>query len=90
MMNRRSNGSSGILAKYAKQTGLNSWERSEAILPLTADEVREWAMTNLDDDGYRNICQKIEEKPVPVIKEKRQYNRWDSAVNPKNVVVSYN
>lgn len=64
-------GSGGIFTKYAKKTGLNSWERSEAILPLTEDEVREWAMTNLDDDGYRNICQKIEEKkPVKTKQEK--------------------
>ena len=48
-------GSSGIFTKYAKQTGPNSWERSEAILPLTEDEVREWAMNNLDDDGFRFV-----------------------------------
>ena len=27
-------GSGGIFTKYARQTGPNSWERSEAILPL--------------------------------------------------------
>ena len=78
-------GSGGIFTKYAKQTGPNSWERSEAILPLTEDEVREWAMNNLGDDGYRDICQKIEEKPVPVVKEKRQYTRRDSAIDPEKV-----
>ncbi len=78
-------GSGGIFTKYAKQTGPNSWERSEAILPLTEDEVREWAMNNLDDDGYRNICQKIEEKPVHVVKDKRQYTRRDSAVDPEKI-----
>lgn len=81
IMNRRNNGSGGIFTKYAKRTGPNPWERSEAILPLTEDEVREWAMNNLDDDGYRNICQKIEEKPMPVIKEKRHYACRDSAVD---------
>ena len=78
-------GSGGIFTKYAKQTGPNSWERSEAILPLTADEVREWAMNNLGDDGYKDICQKIEEKPIPVIKEKRQYTHRDSDVAPEKV-----
>ncbi len=78
-------GSGGIFTKYARQTGPNSWERSEAILPLTEDEVREWAMNNLDDNGYRDICQKIKEKPIPVIKEKRQYTRRDSAVDPEKV-----
>lgn len=78
-------GSGGIFTKYAKQTGPDSWERSEAILPLTEDEVREWAMNNLDDDGYRNICQKIEEKPVHVVKDKRQYTRRDSAVDPEKI-----
>lgn len=78
-------GSGGIFTKYAKQTGLNSWERSEAILPLTEDEVREWAMNNLGDDGYNDICRRIEEKPVPVVKEKRQYTRRESAVTPEEV-----
>lgn len=78
-------GSGGIFTKYARQTGPNSWERSEAILPLTEDEVREWTMNNPDEDGYKNICQKIEEKPVPVIKEKIHYIRRDSAVAPEKV-----
>lgn len=42
-------GFGGIFTKYAKQTGPNSWEPSEAILPLTEDEVRKWAMNNLDE-----------------------------------------
>ena len=78
-------GSGGIFTKYAKQTGLNSWERSEAILPLTEDEANQWAMNNLGDDGYKDICRRIEEKPVPVVKEKRQYTRRESAVTPEEV-----
>jgi len=78
-------GSGGIFTKYAKQTGLNSWERSEAILPLTEDEAKQWAMNNLGDDGYKDICRRIEEKPVPVVKEKRQYTRRESAVTPEEV-----
>ena len=56
-------GSGGIFTKYAKQTGPDSWERSEAILPLTEDEAKQWAMNNLGDDGYKDVCQRIEEKP---------------------------
>lgn len=78
-------GSGGIFTKYAKQTGPNSWERSDAILPLTEDEVKQWAMNNFDDNGYKNICQKIEEKPVPVVMEKRQYTHRNSAVDPEKV-----
>jgi len=78
-------GSGGIFTKYAKQIGPNSWERSEAILPLTEDEVKEWAMNNLGDNGYKDICKKIEEKPVPVVKEKRQYTRRESAVTSEEI-----
>ena len=78
-------GSGGIFTKYAKQTGPNSWERSDAILPLTEDEVKQWAMNNLDDNGYKNICQKIEEKPVPAVKEKRHYTHRENTVIPEEV-----
>lgn len=78
-------GSGGIFTKYAKQIDENTWERSEAILPLTEDEVKQWAMNNLGDDGYKDICQRIEEKPVPVVKEKRQYTHRDSAVTTGEV-----
>lgn len=78
-------GSGGIFTKYARKTGPNSWERSEAILPLTEDEVKQLAMNNLGDDGYKDICQRIEEKPVPVVNEKRQYNRRESSVTPEEV-----
>lgn len=78
-------GSGGIFTKYAKQTGPNSWKRSEVILPLTEDEAKQWAMNNLGDDGYRDTCQRIEDKPVPVVKEKRQYTRRESAVTPEEV-----
>ena len=78
-------GSGGIFTKYAKQTGPNSWERSEAILPLTEDEAKQWAMNNLGDDGYKDICQRIAEKPVPAVKEKRQYTHRNSAVTPGEV-----
>jgi DNA-binding XRE family transcriptional regulator len=40
-------------------------------------------MNNLGDDGYKDICHRIEEKPVPVVKEKRQYTRRDSTVTPE-------
>lgn len=78
-------GSGGIFTKYAKQTGPNSWERSEAILPLTEDEVKEWAMNNLGDDDYKDISRKIEEKPVRVVKEKRQYTRRENAVTTDEI-----
>ena len=78
-------GSGGIFTKYAKQTGLNSWERSEAILPLTEDEAKQWAMNNLGDEGYRDICRRIAEKPVPIVKEKRQYTCRGSTVTPEEV-----
>lgn len=62
-------GSGGIFTKYAKQIDENTWERSEAILPLTEDEVKQWAMNNFDDNGYKNICQKIAKKPVKMRKK---------------------
>ena len=42
-------------------------------------------MNNLGDDGYKDICQRIEEKPVPVMKEKRQYMHRYSAVTPEEI-----
>ena len=50
---------------------LSSLESTQ--MGLTEDEAKQWAMNNLGDDGYKDMYQRIAEKPVPVIKEKRQY-----------------
>jgi len=52
---------------------------------LKEDEAKQWAMNNLGDDGYKDMCQRIAEKPVPVIKEKRQYTNRESIVTPEEV-----
>ena len=72
-------GSGGIFTKYARKTGPNSWERSEAILPLTEDEVKQLAMNNLGDDGYKDICQRIEAKT-----HKTKAVEKEPASNPQN------
>lgn len=39
-------------SKYAEPTGLNSWRAGERVMPLTWDEAREWAETNMGANAY--------------------------------------
>lgn len=54
-------GEGGPMSKYAVSTDINSWRGGSDIIPLTADEAREWAEKYLDAAEYESIFGAAEE-----------------------------
>lgn len=48
-------GSGGARSKYAEEISMNSWSGGESIIPLSDDEAKEWAETNLNGEDYEKI-----------------------------------
>lgn len=48
-------GDGNAASKYSKRCGQNEWCGSEAIIPLTEKEAKEWAEEHLDGDEYCGI-----------------------------------
>ena len=45
-------GEGGPTSSYALDTGLNDWAGGKTILPMDADEAKEWAAEHLDADRF--------------------------------------
>ncbi len=54
-------GFGGAMSKYSKSCGLNSWEGSEEIIPLTEDKARKWVETHADAEDYIKVFGEPEE-----------------------------
>ena len=54
-------GSGGPLSKYAISVGVNEWEGSSAIKPLTLEEAKAWVEKNCDADTYIELFGEPEE-----------------------------
>ncbi len=48
-------GEGGPRSRYARRIAQNSWAGGEDIIPMTADEAREWAEKHLDAKEYEAI-----------------------------------
>jgi hypothetical protein len=48
-------GEGGPRSRYARRIAQNSWVGGEDIIPMTADEAREWAEKHLDAKEYEAI-----------------------------------
>lgn len=54
-------GVGGPMSRYSKPAGSNSWTGGDRIMPMTPEEARTWAETNLDGDKYEEIFGAVEE-----------------------------
>lgn len=45
-------GEGGPMTKYARSSGQNEWSGGSEILPITADDAREWAEKHLTAEEY--------------------------------------
>ena len=54
-------GSGGASSKYSRSCGLNNWEGTEEIIPLTEDKARKWMETHADVEDYIKIFGEPEE-----------------------------
>ena len=54
-------GSGGASSKYSRSCGLNNWEGSEKVIPLTEDKARKWMETHADVEDYIKIFGEPEE-----------------------------
>lgn len=48
-------GNGGPNSKYREEISMNTWSGGEQIIPLTDDEARKWAETNLDGEDYEKL-----------------------------------
>jgi len=54
-------GEGGPRSRYARRIAQNSWAGGERIIPMTADEAREWAEKHLTADQYERIFGETED-----------------------------
>ena len=54
-------GEGGPMSKYARSCGGNSWSGGSGIIPLTAEEAREWGEKHMSADDYIAAFGPVEE-----------------------------
>lgn len=54
-------GEGGPMSRYSVATGANNWSGGWRIMPMTPEEARTWAESNLDSDEYEEIFGAVEE-----------------------------
>lgn len=54
-------GIGGPASKYSKPVIDLNWSGSESIIPLSNEEAKKWAETNLDTNKYEKIFGEVEE-----------------------------
>ena len=59
-------GEGGPMTRASRSAGGNSWTSGEKIIPMTAEEAREWAEEKLDADEYESIFGPVSEDGEPV------------------------
>ena len=60
-------GAGGPMTQYARTIGQNEWSGGEKIIPLSAENARNWAEEHLDGDEYESIFGLPDEDADPVM-----------------------
>ena len=54
-------GEGGAMSRYSRSVGQNTWSGGSAIVPISAEEAKEWAEANLSSDEYETAFGQVEE-----------------------------